>query len=206
VTAVATPPSGLAHAHAELVDTEPANGAQLGSSPDSIVLRFTELVEALDGAIELLDSNGADVEIGDAVSDATTVSATLPLLADGGYVVNWQVVSSDGHPIAGAITFAVGEATPPAQPDGAGTSAGDNRIEVTAVGPDGGTPADDIDLRLTNTDAGVGTLEIDTVPAGAGTEVADLAVIPYAGRWTATIEARFGEFDVAEFTVELDID
>jgi copper transport protein len=46
-------------------------------------------------------------------------------LADGGYVVDWQVVSADGHPIAGAFTFAVGDAPLPDAPasDG-GTESG----------------------------------------------------------------------------------
>ena len=37
------------------------------------------------------------------------VTASLPALDPGGYVVTWRVVSADSHPIGGAFTFAVGD-------------------------------------------------------------------------------------------------
>ena len=62
----------------------------------------------------MLASSGKAVPgVGDAKHGAkgSVVVAALPKLADGTYVVDWQVVSADSHPINGAFTFTVGAAT-----------------------------------------------------------------------------------------------
>jgi copper transport protein len=105
-------PSGAASAHAELIESTPASGAHLLEPPGQITLRFSEPVEVLDDAIAMLDDGGNRVELGAPVVDGATVTAAVPDLADAAYVVDWQVVSSDGHPISGAFTFTVGDATP----------------------------------------------------------------------------------------------
>jgi copper transport protein len=110
-----------AAAHAELISTTPAAGDQLAASPEAVTLVFTEAVELPE--ISLLDAQGSPLPIG-APTQATpsVASATLPVLADGGYVVAWNAVSADGHPIDGAFTFAVGNG--PLPDVGVGTGAG----------------------------------------------------------------------------------
>jgi copper transport protein len=105
-------PSGAASAHAELVESSPASGAHLLESPTDLTLRFSEPVELLDDPIVLLDADGGQVDVGEAVAGGVLVTVALPDLADAAYVVDWQVVSSDGHPVTGAFTFTVGDATP----------------------------------------------------------------------------------------------
>lgn len=104
---------GRAFAHAELLSSDPSAGAQLDTSPAAITLTFTEPVSVLDDSVTLLDGNGASIEIGAPRTDGVAVVATVPALPDGGYVVNWKIVSDDGHPIAGAFTFTVGDGAPP---------------------------------------------------------------------------------------------
>ena len=41
-------------------------------------------------------------------SDSTVVVAAVPEIPDGAYVVAWQVVSQDGHPLSGAFALQVG--------------------------------------------------------------------------------------------------
>jgi copper transport protein len=119
-----------AAAHAELVSTTPATGTELpsGEPPAAVTLEFTEGVQVPSDAVEVLDSDGATVEgVGAAEhgdTDATVVAA-LPELDDGTYVVNWRVVSTDSHPIQGAFTFNVGDATASAD-DVAGLLAGND--------------------------------------------------------------------------------
>ena len=110
--AAAAAPSGGVSAHAELIESTPASGAHLLEPPGAITLRFSEPVEPLDDPIALLDAGGNRVELGAPVVDGATVTAVVPDLADAAYVVDWQVVSSDGHPVSGAFTFTVGDATP----------------------------------------------------------------------------------------------
>ena len=100
-----------ASAHAELVATDPANGAQLVEAPDEITMTFTESVNLLEGGIRLVDSVGATVQTSEPVVDGHTVSWGMPRkLPDGAYTVTWKLVSSDGHPVAGAFSFGVGAA------------------------------------------------------------------------------------------------
>jgi copper transport protein len=100
-----------ASAHAELVNTTPANGQQLTSPPTEIQMTFTESVNLLDGGIRLIDSAGTTVLTPDPTMGAQTVTWPMPAdLPEGPYVVTWRVVSSDGHPISGAFSFGVGTA------------------------------------------------------------------------------------------------
>jgi copper transport protein len=109
VALVALP--GVALAHAELESTDPAAGAVLDESPSVVTLRFSETVEVSLGAIRLFDGAGTSVTIGtahhpDGQDDAVQVE--LPSLDDGSYVVDWNVVSADSHPVQGAFTFQIG--------------------------------------------------------------------------------------------------
>ena len=100
-----------AAAHAELVATDPANGAQLAEAPDEIEMTFTESVDVLDDGFRLVDSVGATVPTPEPVADGHTISWPMPAdLPDGPYTVTWKLVSSDGHPVAGAFSFGVGTA------------------------------------------------------------------------------------------------
>lgn len=97
-----------AAAHAELVGTDPSSGAVLESSPAAIVLTFSEPVEVQPGGIRVFDARGDRVDDGGVERDGSDV--VLPVdLDDGGYVVTYRVVSTDGHPIGGGLTFRVGQ-------------------------------------------------------------------------------------------------
>jgi copper transport protein len=108
-------PVGSASAHAGLDESTPASGAVLTTSPTELVLDFDEPVEASLGGVDLTTSDGAPIGIGPAEptpGDASRlVVADVPALADGVYVVVWQVTSADGHPARGAFTFQVGTAS-----------------------------------------------------------------------------------------------
>jgi len=103
-----------ADAHAELLSTEPAAGEHLATAPDQVVLHFSEAVNLGDDLVRVLDSAGVEVDAGDPVhlnGERSSVALPLPSLDDGGYVVSWRVISSDGHPVGGAFTFRVGDAS-----------------------------------------------------------------------------------------------
>jgi copper transport protein len=100
-----------AAAHAELLNTTPANGTQLRRWPTEVQLTFTESVNLIDGGIRLVDRVGTTVPTPDPTVHGHTVIWPMPAdIPDGPYVVSWRVVSSDGHPIAGAFSFGVGTA------------------------------------------------------------------------------------------------
>lgn len=99
-----------ASAHAELLSTTPEDGAVLEDAPAEVVLTFNEPVQLLDGSIRLFPGDGEPIVLDASVSDARVV-ATFPADAhDGRYALSYRVVSADGHPISGAISFTVGHA------------------------------------------------------------------------------------------------
>ena len=112
-----------AGAHAELVQSDPAPGAVLDTSPREVKLNFTEAVDAKSGAIRVFDADGERVDDGGVDVSGSTVRVPVPGLDDGSYVVTWRVTSSDAHPISGAFTFQVGE----------GSGAGATSREVTGL-------------------------------------------------------------------------
>lgn len=100
-----------AWAHAELLETVPAAGAQLDAAPDQVILRYSETVDPFDDAIEVFGADGDQVETSDPTHPpgaSESVAVDLPALDDGAYVVTWRVASEDSHPIRGAFTFRVG--------------------------------------------------------------------------------------------------
>jgi copper transport protein len=112
--AVATVVVGLALpalAHAELVESSPADGAQLDTPPEEVLLVFNEPVSVTAGSVRVYDADGRRVDRGDThKGDAPEeVVVSLGDLDAGPYVVTWRAVSADGHPIKGAFVFEVGE-------------------------------------------------------------------------------------------------
>ena len=99
-----------ASAHAELVDTDPAEGAVVETAPETVTLTFNEPVRLTSQEIAVYDAAGDEVG-STATASGTDVAVDLDSAADlpdGTYVVSWNVLSGDGHPIAGALTFSVG--------------------------------------------------------------------------------------------------
>ena len=113
--------AGAAWAHAALVSVTPRDGSLLTVAPTSVQLRFNEAVTA--GAVNLVDAEGK--VRGDATVKAAgpaievTVPASLP---NGTSVVSYRVISQDGHPVAGSVTFSVGAATAARRPEATNTA------------------------------------------------------------------------------------
>ena len=123
--AIATPAS----AHDQLISSTPAVDERLAAAPETITMTFSgELLvldDSLTGAVVLVvDASGTDWVSGDVTVDGRTVTAPLaPGMPAAGYQVRWQVVSEDGHPIAGVVPFTVGDAEPMQIPTSGGAAA-----------------------------------------------------------------------------------
>lgn len=100
-------------AHAQLRGSDPAEGAVVTAASAAIVLEFNEAVAPL--VLRLIGPDGAATDL-DGMAENTTVTVALPAaLADGTHLLSWRVVSGDGHPVGGSLTFHIGRpsATPP---------------------------------------------------------------------------------------------
>ena len=96
----------MASAHSQIVSSEPVDGAALAAAPSAVTFTFNEalLEEAVSVAIS--DSAGNVVSGTVATADGAQVSVPWPAgLKPGAYTVAYRVVSADGHPVTGAITF-----------------------------------------------------------------------------------------------------
>ncbi|QIK68001.1 copper resistance protein CopC [Nocardioides sp. HDW12B] len=146
--------TGPAAAHAALVSSDPRDGARLEQLPGRVMLTFTEEVSS-PAYVVVRTSGGTQLASGDPEVDGATV--LQPLAADGvsggvsGEVtVAYRVVSVDGHPVTGEISFTVappsgsaadpstGPSEPAAEPsagDAAGGSGSEPAAEAAAAEP-----------------------------------------------------------------------
>lgn len=103
---------GFAAAHATLQSSNPGDQTSVAQMPDNIELSFNETIQGEFLSIEIRNTKGEDMPIGEAVvspEDASVVTAGVEgEFPDGIYTMNWRVVSADGHPIRGTIRFGVG--------------------------------------------------------------------------------------------------
>jgi copper transport protein len=116
-----------AAAHATLVSTDPAEGAVLEAAPEQVTFTFNESVIGVPAGIQVFDATGAVVDSSASVRDAQLVVDLEEEVGDGTLVVVWRLVSADGHPIGGSLSFSVGAPSDvvdvPAADDDAGTDA-----------------------------------------------------------------------------------
>jgi copper transport protein len=100
----AGPPAAMAHA--VLLETAPREGAVVPSAPGLLELRFNEPVSPL--ALRLVSPDGSIADL-PTPAGGDRLSVTAPdLTARGTYLLSWRVVSIDGHPVAGTLSFSIG--------------------------------------------------------------------------------------------------
>ncbi|WP_166533131.1 copper resistance CopC family protein [Blastococcus xanthinilyticus] len=165
---------GTALAHTGLQSSTPADGETLTAAPGAVTLTFSSAVASEFAQIAVTGPDGESVTSGEVTIDGAVVSQPVSTRGDGAYVVAYRVVSDDGHPVSGQLTFTLtgtgGAATEsaPAEPTLANTPAPTPDTE-TAV-----SPAADSD---TDSDAGSSW--------GLWVLLAAVAVVLVAGTWLA---------------------
>jgi len=98
--------SGQAFAHTRLTGSDPADGASLASAPERVSLRFNESMQADFSQVSVTGPVGGAWEAGPVTSEGPTASVALrPLGPAGRYEIGYRVVSDDGHPVTGTVTF-----------------------------------------------------------------------------------------------------
>ena len=95
-------------AHASLIGSDPAQGEVLAAPPDSIRFAFTESVGLVAAHTRVLDAEGAEIGSTAKASGTELVVTPSSALGQGTFIVVWRVVSADGHPVTGSLSFSVG--------------------------------------------------------------------------------------------------
>jgi methionine-rich copper-binding protein CopC len=94
-----------ASAHAELLNTSPANGASLTAAPSEVVLTFNEAPLALGALVHVTGPTGQVSQGAPQIKGHEVHQSLNPSLAAGQYNVAWKVASDDGHPVSGKFAF-----------------------------------------------------------------------------------------------------
>lgn len=113
-----------ASAHSVLVGSTPSEGEVLAELPAQFSVTLNERLMADAGlaafALRVHDASGLYYGDGCLTITGETLSTPAALGPAGDYVLEWQVVSADGHPVGGELAFswtgeatAAGSATPP---------------------------------------------------------------------------------------------
>ncbi len=90
------------------MSSDPIEGAVLPTSPGQATFTFDEPVSLSPGGVKVFDAEGRPVSSSASAGDKV-IAVDLPDdLPVGTYVVAWRIVSADGHPVAGSLSFSVG--------------------------------------------------------------------------------------------------
>lgn len=123
--------SGHARAHAALISTEPADGAVVAEAPPLLRLSFSEPVAPL--VLRLFQPDGSSVDLTDFRTRDAAVEIDLPDLPDGTSTLSWRVVSIDGHPVGGSVSFSIGAPSAGRPPGSASDTSGSVRVAIWAA-------------------------------------------------------------------------
>ncbi|MFI6733108.1 copper resistance protein CopC [Nonomuraea sp. NPDC050451] len=104
--------SPAAQAHNVLISSDPKDGATLPAAPARVTLVFDQAVRQGYAQVGVTGPDGSSWADGSAEVAAERVSVRVkPLPSGGAYTVGYRILSADGHPVTGKITFTLAAAT-----------------------------------------------------------------------------------------------
>ncbi|WP_311208388.1 MULTISPECIES: copper resistance protein CopC [unclassified Aeromicrobium] len=108
-------PAAVSSAHSALIGSNPQTGSTVEALPEQLELRFNESVSDISPAM-VLRRDGQSVATLAPRVDGPRLLADAPAetLPDGRYTLVWRIVSADGHPLDGVVSFTLGDGTAPA--------------------------------------------------------------------------------------------
>lgn len=95
----------LTNAHTYLKDSNPAEGEVVTEDLKEINLQFETKIESLSNLKLLMD--GVKIPLNLAVNDQEMIGTLKEPIENGSYLIQWNIVGEDGHPISGEISFTV---------------------------------------------------------------------------------------------------
>jgi copper resistance protein C len=146
VAVVALVAASPAQAHTELEASTPADGARLREAPSGLGLRFTEDISAEFAQVSLSRGQEPPRRLETSVAGPTVTAPVPPASAaeESGRVtweVAYRVVSADGHPITGTVTFTAPAGAPPPSSPSPSSAAGAGSEDASAAQSEGSPEA-----------------------------------------------------------------
>jgi copper resistance protein C len=102
-----------AAAHNTLTGSTPADDSTVADPVTEVVLEFDQAVQTEFAQVAVLGADQTPYGSGEPVVVGRTVTQAVESLPDGRYDVSYRVISADGHPVSGTISFtATGQGAP----------------------------------------------------------------------------------------------
>jgi methionine-rich copper-binding protein CopC len=138
--------AGPALAHSRLESSDPADGANLATPPSRVTLTFNEAMQQGFATLTVIGPGNTAWQDGETQAAGDSVSvAVKPLGPAGVYQIGYRVISDDGHPVSGSVSFtltAPGPGAASAMPTVAATTAAAAPASTSAAAPVAAAPAD----------------------------------------------------------------
>jgi methionine-rich copper-binding protein CopC len=109
VGATATP----AFAHANLIKSSPKDGTTVAEAPKTATLTFSEKLDAASTKVAVTNAHGDTIVEDKPAFHDDTMTVPLALPGPGRYTIGYHIVSRDGHPVEGEVTFTAKSAPKP---------------------------------------------------------------------------------------------
>ncbi|GGL28178.1 copper resistance protein CopC [Phycicoccus endophyticus] len=125
-------PAAALPAHAQLVSTDPEDGASVGTL-EQVTLTFSEEVNDRFLQVRVEGPDGDETDGAPRVEGTSVEQQLVTDLPAGEHTVTYRVVSVDGHPVSGSLSFTTTEA--PARPSGTPSSSPTSSPATTSASP-----------------------------------------------------------------------
>jgi len=102
-----------AHAHSELISSNPGASTYIEVLPEQIELEFNEELLKLGtgNSVSIMSPSGEDLGMGETSTDGARITRLLNTTSElGSFEVKYRVASADGHILNGSFTFNLTEA------------------------------------------------------------------------------------------------
>ena len=165
--------TGTAHAHTDLASSSPAAGQTLPLPPTLVRLKFNEAVNKDFADLTVAVGRRAPVALraqvrGGTVTAGVPKSAGAPAEKSQRWRVGYRIVSVDGHPVTGSVTFKVNPARASASPTTSQSDASPSpRPQTEANAENGDTRVRETDLSGPGAGAWLPTAAIGLFVASA---------------------------------------
>ena len=120
-------------AHTRLVSSDPADGVSLSAAPEAVSLTFSENIGAEFATVGVVGPDGRNYQAGPlSAADGVVRTAVSPLGPAGRYEIGYRVVSDDGHPVQGVVSFTLTTPGPAAAPSPAAAAPATTQVDPQA--------------------------------------------------------------------------
>ena len=124
-----------AAAHNELIGSIPEDGSTVATTPEVVELAFDQPVQGEFDQMAVLDEDDGHHEDGEVEIVGGRVRQPVGELEPGRYRITYRIVSADGHPVTGTVTFTVSSdgPSPTAAPQASASETDHSHHEAAAA-------------------------------------------------------------------------